>query len=159
MSARFQGLFLKLPRWEGLAQWERERRTGNGRSSRRLLTTDSFWLEFFCFHQDALHPTGCRCKTSLRLNVLLCLLSPSQSHILTLISVAARIFKHASIKNYINLVVVKVLIIDDNKLGPTSSRNGVVLLDNFCAWQRSLNQRSDRHPEHYDTAVLLTRKV
>ncbi|XP_055987448.1 A disintegrin and metalloproteinase with thrombospondin motifs 8 [Sorex fumeus] len=81
-----------------------------------------------------------------------------QNHILTLMSVAARIFKHPSIKNSINLVLVKMLVIRDGNLGPNSSQDGNLLLKNFCSWQRDYNPPSDRHAEHYDTAVLLTRK-
>lgn len=82
-----------------------------------------------------------------------------QNHILTLMSVAARIYKHPSIQNSINLVVVKVLIVEDEKWGPEVSDNGGLTLRNFCSWQRSFNKPSDRHPEHYDTAILLTRQV
>ncbi|KAI5766479.1 ADAMTS8 [Gulo gulo luscus] len=81
-----------------------------------------------------------------------------QNHILTLMSVAARIYKHPSIKNAINLMVVKVLIVEDEKWGPEVSDNGGLTLRNFCSWQRRFNQPSDRHPEHFDTAILLTRQ-
>ncbi|MBN3277306.1 ATS8 metalloproteinase, partial [Polyodon spathula] len=79
-------------------------------------------------------------------------------YILTLISVAARIYKHPSIKNSVNLVVVKVLIVEDEEVGPAVSSNGGLTLRNFCAWQRHFNPPSDRHPEHYDTALLFTRQ-
>ncbi|XP_037363801.1 A disintegrin and metalloproteinase with thrombospondin motifs 8 [Talpa occidentalis] len=81
-----------------------------------------------------------------------------QNHILTLMSVAARIYKHPSIRNSINLMVVKVLIVEDEKWGPEVSDNGGLTLRNFCSWQRRFNQPSDRHPEHFDTAILLTRQ-
>ncbi|XP_006901803.1 PREDICTED: A disintegrin and metalloproteinase with thrombospondin motifs 8 [Elephantulus edwardii] len=81
-----------------------------------------------------------------------------QNHILTLMSVAAQIYKHPSIRNAINLMVVKVLIVEDEKWGPEVTDNGGLTLRNFCSWQRRFNQPSDRHPEHYDTAILLTRQ-
>ncbi|XP_004593334.2 A disintegrin and metalloproteinase with thrombospondin motifs 8 [Ochotona princeps] len=81
-----------------------------------------------------------------------------QNHILTLMSVAARIYKHPSIRNSINLLVVKVLIVEDERWGPEVSDNGGLTLRNFCNWQRRFNQPSDRHPEHFDTAILLTRQ-
>lgn len=31
------------------------------------------------------------------------------------------------------------------------------LLNNFCEWQYSVNELDDNHPNHHDTAVLLTR--
>lgn len=85
--------------------------------------------------------------------------SSLQNHILTLMSVAASIYKHPSIGNAINLMVVKVLIVEDEKQGPEVSDNGGLTLRNFCSWQRHFNQPSDRHPEHFDTAILLTRQV
>ncbi|GAB5577257.1 A disintegrin and metalloproteinase with thrombospondin motifs 5 [Prionailurus iriomotensis] len=82
----------------------------------------------------------------------------ARNHVLTLMSVAARIYKHPSIRNSINLMVVKVLIVEDEKWGPEVSDNGGLTLRNFCNWQRRFNQPSDRHPEHFDTAILLTRQ-
>lgn len=82
-----------------------------------------------------------------------------QNHVLTLMSVAARIYKHPSIRNAINLTVVKVLIVEDERWGPEVSDNGGLTLRNFCNWQRRFNRPSDRHPEHFDTAILLTRQV
>ncbi|XP_075695216.1 A disintegrin and metalloproteinase with thrombospondin motifs 8 [Rhinoderma darwinii] len=79
-------------------------------------------------------------------------------HLLTLMSVAARIYRHPSLKNSVNLVVVKVLIVEDEDSGPEVSDNGGLILRNFCNWQQSYNPTSDRHPEHYDTAILLTRQ-
>lgn len=80
-----------------------------------------------------------------------------QNHILTLMSVAARIYKHPSLKNSVSLVVVKVLVVDDEEQGPEVSDNGDLTLRNFCSWQQRFNTAGDRHPEHYDTAILLTR--
>ena len=82
-----------------------------------------------------------------------------QNHILTLMSMAARIYKHPSLKNAISLVVVKVLVVDEEAAGPEVSDNGGLTLRNFCSWQQQFNPLSDRHPEHYDTAILLTRQV
>ncbi|KAJ1175047.1 hypothetical protein NDU88_000338 [Pleurodeles waltl] len=81
-----------------------------------------------------------------------------QNHILTMMSVAARIYKHPSLKNSVSLVVVKVLVVDDEEQGPEVSDNGDLTLRNFCSWQQRFNSPSDRHPEHYDTAILLTRQ-
>nr|XP_028563923.1 A disintegrin and metalloproteinase with thrombospondin motifs 8 [Podarcis muralis] len=80
------------------------------------------------------------------------------NHILTLMSVAAQIYKHPSLKNSISLVVVKVVVVEDEKVGPEVSDNGGLMLRNFCEWQQQFNPASDRLPEHYDTAVLLTRQ-
>ena len=58
-----------------------------------------------------------------------------QNHILTLMSMAARIYKHPSLKNAISLVVVKVLVVDEEAAGPEVSDNGGLTLRNFCSWQ------------------------
>ncbi|XP_051962950.1 A disintegrin and metalloproteinase with thrombospondin motifs 8-like [Xyrauchen texanus] len=79
-------------------------------------------------------------------------------YMLTLISVAAQIYKHPSIKNSINIVLVKILIVEDEEVGPSISTNGGVALRNFCAWQQLFNPPNHRHPEHYDTAILFTRE-
>ncbi|KAI5098767.1 A disintegrin and metalloproteinase with thrombospondin motifs 8 [Silurus meridionalis] len=79
-------------------------------------------------------------------------------YVLMLMSVAAQIYKHPSIKNSLNMVVVKLLIVEDEKAGPSVSSNGGLALRNFCSWQQQFNPSSQRHPEHYDTALLFTRE-
>ncbi|CAI5677638.1 A disintegrin and metalloproteinase with thrombospondin motifs 8 [Oreochromis niloticus] len=79
-------------------------------------------------------------------------------YILTLMSMAAQLYKHPSIKNSVNMVVVKMLVVEDEEIGPEVSSNGGVALRNFCSWQQLFNPPSQRHPEHYDTAMLFTRE-
>ncbi|XP_022530107.2 A disintegrin and metalloproteinase with thrombospondin motifs 8 [Astyanax mexicanus] len=79
-------------------------------------------------------------------------------YILTLVSVATQLYKHPSIKNSVNIVVVKVLIVEDEEVGPSLSSNGGLALRSFCSWQHLFNPSSQRHPEHFDTAVLFTRE-
>ncbi|XP_054453205.1 A disintegrin and metalloproteinase with thrombospondin motifs 8-like [Anoplopoma fimbria] len=79
-------------------------------------------------------------------------------YILTLMSMAAQLYKHPSIKNSVNMVVVKLLVVEDEEVGPEVSSNGGVALRNFCSWQQLFNPPSQRHPEHYDTAMLFTRE-
>lgn len=52
-----------------------------------------------------------------------------------------------------------MLVVEDQDVGPQVSSNGGVALRNFCSWQQLFNPPSQRHPEHYDTAVLFTREV
>uniref|UniRef100_A0AAQ4RS92 Peptidase M12B propeptide domain-containing protein n=1 Tax=Gasterosteus aculeatus aculeatus TaxID=481459 RepID=A0AAQ4RS92_GASAC len=80
-------------------------------------------------------------------------------YILTLMSMAAQLYKHPSIKNSVSVVLVKMLVVEDEEVGPELSSNGGVALRNFCSWQQLFNPTSQRHPEHYDTAVLFTREV
>lgn len=82
-----------------------------------------------------------------------------QHYILTLMAVTAQLYKHPSIKNSVNLVVVQMLVVEDDQVGPQVSSNGGMTLRNFCSWQQLFNSPSQRDPGHYDTAVLFTREV
>ncbi|XP_061483861.1 A disintegrin and metalloproteinase with thrombospondin motifs 1 [Rhineura floridana] len=79
-------------------------------------------------------------------------------YLLTLLSVAAKLYKHPSIRNSVSLVVVKIMAIYDEQKGPDVSSNAALTLRNFCNWQKQHNPPSDRHAEHYDTAILFTRQ-
>lgn len=85
--------------------------------------------------------------------------SDLKHYLLTLFSVAARLYKHPSIRNSISLVVVKILVIYDEQKGPEVTSNAALTLRNFCSWQKQHNPPSDRDAEHYDTAILYTRQV
>lgn len=80
-------------------------------------------------------------------------------YVLTLMAVAARLYKHPSILNPINIVVVKFLVITDEDKGPKVTGNAAMTLRNFCTWQKKMNKNSDKHPEYWDTAILFTREV
>lgn len=80
-------------------------------------------------------------------------------YLLTLMSVAARLYKHPSILNFINIAVVKILIISEEDKGPKVSGNAAMTLRNFCTWQKKLNKNNDKHPDYWDTAILFTRQV
>lgn len=80
-------------------------------------------------------------------------------YLLTLMAVAARLYKHPSILNPINIVVVKFLVITDEDKGPKVTGNAAMTLRNFCTWQKKMNKNSDKHPEYWDTAILFTKEV
>ena len=80
-------------------------------------------------------------------------------YLLTIMAVASRLYRHPTIHNSISLAVVKLLVVYEEEHGPQVSSNAALTLRNFCQWQRQHNPPSDRHPEHYDTAVLFTRTV
>lgn len=80
-------------------------------------------------------------------------------YILTLMSVAARLYKHPSILNSISIVVVKIVIITEEEMGPKVSGNAALTLRNFCTWQKKMNKNNDKHPDYWDTAILFTRQV
>ncbi|KAJ7996191.1 hypothetical protein DPEC_G00234490 [Dallia pectoralis] len=79
-------------------------------------------------------------------------------YLLTLMSVAARLYKHHSIHNSINIVVVKFIVLTDDEKGPKVSGNAAMTLRNFCTWQKKMNKNNDKHPEYWDTAILFTKQ-
>ncbi|XP_036415809.1 A disintegrin and metalloproteinase with thrombospondin motifs 15 [Colossoma macropomum] len=79
-------------------------------------------------------------------------------YLLTLMSVAAKLYKHPSILNFINIVVVKFMVITEAEKGPKISSNAALTLRNFCTWQKKLNKVNDKHPEYWDTAILFTKQ-
>lgn len=80
-------------------------------------------------------------------------------YILTLMSVAAKLYKHPSILNSINIVVVGFKVINEADKGPKVSSNAALTLRNFCSWQKKLNKHNDKHPDYWDTAILFTKQV
>ncbi|KAG2457002.1 A disintegrin and metalloproteinase with thrombospondin motifs 1 [Polypterus senegalus] len=81
-----------------------------------------------------------------------------KQYLLTVMAVAAKLYKHPSIHNPISLAVVKLMVIYEEEKGPDVSSNAALTLRNFCKWQQQHNPPQDRHPEHYDTAILFTRQ-
>ncbi|KAJ3590073.1 hypothetical protein NHX12_008030 [Muraenolepis orangiensis] len=79
-------------------------------------------------------------------------------YLLTLMSVAARLYKHPSIMNSINIVVVGFMVINESDKGPKVSSNAALTLRNFCSWQKKLNKQNDKHPDYWDTAILFTKQ-
>lgn len=65
-------------------------------------------------------------------------------YLLTLFSVAARFYKHPSIRNSISLVVVKILVIYEEQKGPEVTSNAALTLRNFCSWQKQHNSQIGR---------------
>lgn len=80
-------------------------------------------------------------------------------YLLTLMSVAARLYKHPTILNSINIVVVKFVVLNEADKGPKVSGNAAMTLRNFCTWQKKMNKNTDKHPEYWDTAILFTKQV
>eukprot|EP00058_Branchiostoma_floridae_P003854 XP_002589342.1 hypothetical protein BRAFLDRAFT_77794 [Branchiostoma floridae] len=94
-----------------------------------------------------------------------------QHYVLTLMAMAARIYRHPSLQSDINLHVVKLVILNSDRDGPQVvlcsynmnrttqvTGNAPTTLRNFCSWQHQQNTADDAHPAHHDTAVLLTRQ-
>uniref|UniRef100_A0A8C8SQ39 A disintegrin and metalloproteinase with thrombospondin motifs 5 n=1 Tax=Pelusios castaneus TaxID=367368 RepID=A0A8C8SQ39_9SAUR len=82
-----------------------------------------------------------------------------QHYLLTLASIASRLYGHGSIENHIRLAVVKVAVLPgDKEKGLEVSKNAAATLKSFCKWQHQHNPLEDEHEEHYDAAILFTRE-
>lgn len=80
-------------------------------------------------------------------------------YLLTLASIASKLYGHASIENPIRLSVVKVRVLSDKDKGLEVTKNAAATLKSFCRWQNQQNPRDDDHKDHYDAAILFTRQV
>ncbi|KTG05429.1 hypothetical protein cypCar_00018668 [Cyprinus carpio] len=80
-------------------------------------------------------------------------------YLLTLASIASKLYGHASIENPIRLSVVKVAILSENEKGIEVSKNAAATLKSFCKWQNQQNPLDDDHQHHHDAAILFTRQV
>lgn len=79
-------------------------------------------------------------------------------YLLTLASIASKLYGHASIENPIRLSVVKVVVVTDKERGLEISKNAAATLKSFCKWQNQQNPLDDDHVEHHDAAILFTRQ-
>lgn len=55
------------------------------------------------------------------------------------------------------IVVDTVFFYSFEQDGPRVTSNSAESLKDFCTWQYVTNPTDDNDPDHYDTAVLLTR--
>ncbi|XP_043103436.1 A disintegrin and metalloproteinase with thrombospondin motifs 5 isoform X1 [Puntigrus tetrazona] len=81
-----------------------------------------------------------------------------QHYLLTLASIASKLYGHASIENPIRLSVVKVAVLSENEKGIEVSKNAAATLKSFCKWQNQQNPLDDDHQHHHDAAILFTRQ-
>ncbi|CAD5226716.1 unnamed protein product [Bursaphelenchus xylophilus] len=80
-----------------------------------------------------------------------------ESYVLTLFSTVASIYRHASLRASVNIIVVRVVVLKHENVGPRVSNHAQETLQQFCAWQQNLNDRNDDALAHHDVAILLTR--
>lgn len=80
-------------------------------------------------------------------------------YLLTLASIASKLYGHASIENPIRLNVVKVVTLTGREKGLEVSKNAAATLKSFCKWQNQQNPLDDDHQHHHDAAILFTRQV
>ncbi|XP_070684446.1 A disintegrin and metalloproteinase with thrombospondin motifs 7 [Pempheris klunzingeri] len=81
-----------------------------------------------------------------------------ESYILAVMNIVAGLFRDASIGNAINIVVVRLILLEQDEDDLKITHHADNSLNSFCKWQKKLNMKGDEHPLHHDVAVLLTRK-
>uniref|UniRef100_A0A3Q1J0E3 Peptidase M12B domain-containing protein n=1 Tax=Anabas testudineus TaxID=64144 RepID=A0A3Q1J0E3_ANATE len=81
-----------------------------------------------------------------------------ESYILAVMNIVAGLFQDASIGNAINIVVVRLILLEKDEDDLKITHHADNSLNSFCKWQKRLNTKGDEHPLHHDVAVLLTRK-
>ncbi|CAK5103924.1 unnamed protein product [Meloidogyne enterolobii] len=80
-----------------------------------------------------------------------------ENYVLTLFSTVSAIYRHQSLGVSINMVVVRIIIIKNERAGPLISNRAQETLQQFCHWQQLYNDRNDDSLNHHDVAILLTR--
>uniref|UniRef100_A0AAX7UHM9 Peptidase M12B domain-containing protein n=1 Tax=Astatotilapia calliptera TaxID=8154 RepID=A0AAX7UHM9_ASTCA len=81
-----------------------------------------------------------------------------ESYILAVMNIVAGLYRDASIGNAINIVVVRLILLEKDEDDLKITHHADNSLNSFCKWQKKLNMKGDEHPLHHDVAVLLTRK-
>ncbi|XP_051985253.1 A disintegrin and metalloproteinase with thrombospondin motifs 7-like, partial [Xyrauchen texanus] len=80
------------------------------------------------------------------------------SYVLSVMNIVAGLFRDASIGNAINIVVVRLILLEKDEEDLKITHHADNSLNSFCKWQKGINMKGDEHPVHHDVAVLLTRK-
>ncbi|KAM4039370.1 A disintegrin and metalloproteinase with thrombospondin motifs 7 isoform 1-T1 [Anomaloglossus baeobatrachus] len=81
-----------------------------------------------------------------------------ENYVLTIMNMVAGLFHDASIGNRINIVVVRLILLENDEEELKVSHHADNSLRSFCKWQKTMNMKSEDHPLHHDVAVLLTRR-
>ncbi|XP_062326647.1 A disintegrin and metalloproteinase with thrombospondin motifs 7 isoform X2 [Osmerus eperlanus] len=81
-----------------------------------------------------------------------------ESYVLAIMNIVSLIFRDASIGNAVNIVVVRLILLEKDEEELKITHHADNSLSSFCKWQKRLNMKGDEHPVHHDVAVLLTRK-
>ncbi|KAI4488514.1 hypothetical protein M0802_011554 [Mischocyttarus mexicanus] len=80
------------------------------------------------------------------------------TYLLTIMNMVSSLYLDPTIGNFINIVVVRIILVEDEEAEPDITVNADKTLYNFCKWQQKLNLGDDSHPNHHDVAILVTRE-
>ncbi|WAR00410.1 ATS7-like protein [Mya arenaria] len=81
-----------------------------------------------------------------------------ETYVLTIMNMVSVMFHDASIGNSINIVLVRILLMEEEQDELLITHHADRTLTSFCKFQQRINFKDDDHPSHHDVAVLLTRK-
>ncbi|XP_076011872.1 A disintegrin and metalloproteinase with thrombospondin motifs 7 [Genypterus blacodes] len=81
-----------------------------------------------------------------------------ESYVLAVMNIVSGLFRDPTIGNAINIVVVRLILLEQEEEDLKITHHADSSLNSFCKWQKRLNMKGDEHPQHHDVAVLLTRK-
>ena len=56
------------------------------------------------------------------------------------------------------MLLLQIMVLEDDDPSFKISTNAAHALRNFCYWQTQHNRADDTDPEHYDLAILMTKK-
>ncbi|XP_015763336.1 PREDICTED: A disintegrin and metalloproteinase with thrombospondin motifs 7-like isoform X1 [Acropora digitifera] len=80
-----------------------------------------------------------------------------EEYLLTIANMVSNIFRDPSIGTAINIVLVRVIILQENPSALKVTHHAGHTLTHFCRWASLINPKSESHPNHHDLAVLITR--
>ncbi|XP_062590680.1 A disintegrin and metalloproteinase with thrombospondin motifs 7-like [Saccostrea cucullata] len=80
------------------------------------------------------------------------------TYVLTIMNMVSQLFHDASLGNAVNIVVVRIILLEDQQEGLIITHHADKSLRSFCKWQTKINMKEEDHPNHHDVAILLTRK-
>ncbi|XP_043584459.1 A disintegrin and metalloproteinase with thrombospondin motifs 7-like isoform X4 [Bombus pyrosoma] len=91
-----------------------------------------------------------------------------ETYLLTIMNMVSSLYLDPTIGNFINVVVVRIILVEEDDAEVRANYAGDQGLDitvnadrtlyNFCKWQQKLNPADDSHPNHHDVAILVTRE-
>ncbi|XP_052742617.1 A disintegrin and metalloproteinase with thrombospondin motifs 7 isoform X1 [Bicyclus anynana] len=83
-----------------------------------------------------------------------------EKYLLTIMNIVSSLYMDPSIGNYIKVVVVKIVLVEEYRAAPdlNITTNADDTLSSFCRWQHQLNPQNDKDPHHHDVAILVTRE-
>ncbi|XP_078601807.1 A disintegrin and metalloproteinase with thrombospondin motifs 7-like [Branchiostoma floridae x Branchiostoma japonicum] len=80
-----------------------------------------------------------------------------ETYVLTLLNMVSRLYHDPSIGNLINIVLVRLMLLEEEPEDLSISHHADHTMSSFCKWSKSINPKDEVHPNHHDVAILLTR--